>query len=91
MVDEKAPAAKAAADSELLRAAQEKAPRLTAEFAKEYGFTDEDLAAIARGEVPPPPTVGPIHSVDLYRTPGGWQITPVGVKPEDVGRDAISR
>jgi hypothetical protein len=46
---------------------------------------------IARGEIPPPPTVGPIHNVDLHRTPGGWQVTPVGVPPEDVGKNAISR
>ena len=77
--------------SKSLEAAQAKAPSLTEEFVSQYGLTDDDLAAIARGEVPPPPTVGPIHTVDLHRTPGGWQITPVGVAPEDVGKDAISR
>jgi hypothetical protein len=35
--------------------------------------------------------VGPVHNVDLHLTEGGWQITPVGVKPEDVGKQAISR
>jgi hypothetical protein len=37
------------------------------------------LAAIARGEVPPPPTPGPIHTADMYLTPGGFQQTPPGV------------
>lgn len=75
----------------LLERAQEKAPNLTAEFVKQYELDDEYLEKIARGEEPPPPTVGPAHTVDLHRTDGGWQITPVGVKPEHVGKDAISR
>jgi hypothetical protein len=75
----------------LLEQAQAKAPKLTAEFVKEYKLDDEYLAKIARGEVSPPPTVGPVHNVDLHLTDGGWQITPVGLKPEDVGKDAISR
>jgi hypothetical protein len=33
--------------------------------------------------------VGPDHNVDLHRVNGGWQITPAGVKPEDVGKDGI--
>lgn len=80
-----------AGGNELLAAAQLLAPSLTQEFIDQYGLTDEDLAAIARGEVPPPPTVGPIHNVDLHRTPGGWQVTPAGVAPGDVGKHAISR
>lgn len=76
---------------DLLKRAQAKAPNLTQEFVDQYGLVDEDLEMIARGEVPPPPTVGPIHNVDLHRTPGGWQLTPVGVPPEDVGKNAISR
>jgi hypothetical protein len=75
--------------SELLTLAQAKAPRLTADFVKEHGLDDDILRAIARGEVPPPPTVGPIHNTDLHLTPGGWQVTPVGVKPEDVGKNQI--
>lgn len=88
MADQK-PAGRSA--SKELKAAQEKAPALTQEFVDKYGLDDEDLAKIARGEEPPPPTIGPEHTVDLHRTPSGWQITPKGVKPEDVGKDAISR
>lgn len=77
--------------ADLLKAAQEKAPSLTAEFVKTFDLDDDELREIARGAVPPPPTVGPLHTVDLHLTPGGWQITPVGVKPQDVGGDAISR
>lgn len=80
-----------ASKDDLLTLARAKAPALTAEFVTQYGLVDEDLKAIARGEMPPPPTVGPIHNVDLHRTPGGWQVTPVGVPPEDVGKNAISR
>lgn len=76
---------------DLLARAQEKAPNLTAEFVKKHRITDEDLEKFARGELSPPPTVGPEHTVDLHRVNGGWQITPVGVKPEDVGKDAIAR
>jgi hypothetical protein len=76
----------------LLAAAQAKAPSLTAELVKNYKLTDEDLAAIARGEVPPPPYNGPDFSgTDLHRTPGGWQVTHAGQKPEDVGQHAIGR
>jgi hypothetical protein len=45
-------------------------------------------AAIARGEEPPPSVAG---DADLHRTPSGWQSLPKGVKPEDVGKHAISR
>jgi hypothetical protein len=76
---------------DLLTAARAKAPLLTAEFVTQFGLVDEDLRAIARGEVPPPPTIGPVHNVDLHLTPGGWQITPVGVPTEDVGKNAIHR
>src|SRR5215217_1671962 len=78
-----------ASSDDLLTAAQAKAPNLTAAFIDQYGLVDEDLKAIARGEVPPPPTVGPIHTTDLHLTSGGWQQTPVGVAPEDVGKNAI--
>lgn len=81
--------AESKADSKLLAAAKEKAPHLTQEFADKHGLTDDDLGQIARGEVSPPPDPAP--SADLHRTPGGWQSTPAGVKPEDVGKDAISR
>lgn len=76
---------------DLLTRARAKAPSLTAEFVAQYELSDEDLEKIARGEVPPPPTIGPIHNVDLHLTPGGWQITHAGVPPEDVGKNAISR
>lgn len=68
-----------------------KAPNLTPEFVAEYNLDDDYLQRIAVGLEPPPPTIGPVHTVDLHRTDGGWQITPVGVKPEDVGKAAISR
>lgn len=77
--------------SDLLTLAQAKAPLLSPDFVKEHGLSDDVLRAIARGEVPPPPTIGPIHNTDLHLTPGGWQVTPVGVKPEDVGKNAIHR
>jgi hypothetical protein len=80
-----------ASKDDLLTLARAKAPLLTAEFVKQYGLKDEDLKMIARGEVPPPPTIGPIHNVDLHLTPGGWQITHVGVPPEDTNKNAISR
>jgi hypothetical protein len=75
----------------LLEAAQAKAPSLTKEFVAAYKLSDDDLRKVARGEVPPPPTIGPVHNTDLYLTPAGWQQTPVGVKPEDSGKSAISR
>jgi hypothetical protein len=80
-----------AGGSELLAAAQAKAPNLTQEFVDAYGLDDEVLAGIANGSVPPPPAIGPIHTADLYLTPGGWQQTPPGVPPEAVGGNAISR
>jgi hypothetical protein len=73
--------------ADLLKAAQEKAPSLT----KEHGLTDEELRGVAAGEIPPPPANGPLHTTDLYLTPGGWQQVPPGVKPEDAGKNAISR
>lgn len=76
---------------DLLKRAQAKAPNLSSEFVKQYGLTDDDLEDIASGAVPPPPTVGPVHNVDLHRTPGGWQVTPVGVPPGDAGKNAIHR
>jgi hypothetical protein len=75
----------------LLAAAQAKAPNLTAEFVTKMKITNEMLAQIARGEVPPPPSIGPIYTTDLYLTPGGWQQTPPGVPPQDVGKNTIGR
>lgn len=86
------PAAKPSAKKDdLLDAAKVKAPHITREFLDEHGLDDDYLEKLARGEEPPPPYVGPDPVVDLHRTGGGWQITPKGVKPEDVGKDAISR
>jgi hypothetical protein len=73
----------------LLAAAQAKAPNLTREFVSKMKISDEMLAQIARGEVSPPPAIGPVYTTDLYLTPGGWQQTPPGVPPEDVGKNAI--
>ena len=84
------PAAKAKEPS-LLERAQVRAPNLTKEFVSEHDLDDDYLEGIAAGLIPPPPYVGPEPTVDLHRTDGGWQITPKGVKPEDVGKDAISR
>ena len=81
----------APAEPTLLEQALAMAPSLTAEFVAEYDLSDDDLAAIARGELSPPPAIGPVHTVDLHRTPGGWQITPVGVAPSEVGKDALAR
>jgi hypothetical protein len=75
----------------LFAAALAKAPSLTREFVKAMKLTDEDLGQIARGEIPPPPTPGPIYTADMYRTPGGYQQTPPGVPPEDVGKNATTR
>ena len=71
-------------ESSLLKRAQVKAPGLTAEFVAAYSLSPEVVAGIANGEIPPPPVIGPVHSTDLYLTPGGWQQTPVGVSPADV-------
>jgi hypothetical protein len=75
----------------LLAAAQAKAPNLTREFCDAYGLGDDVLAGIARGEIPPPPTVGPVHTSDLYLTPGGWVSAPPGVPLEAAGGNAIAR
>jgi hypothetical protein len=80
-----------AAGDRLLAAAQAKAPSLTKEFVKKMGITDEQLAQIARGEIPPPPTPGPIYTADMYMTPGGFQQTPPGVPPADVGNNQVVR
>jgi hypothetical protein len=88
------PAATPAASSDrdkLFEAAQVKASGLTREYADAIGVTDEMLGQIARGEVPGPPIAGPIRNTDVHLTPAGWQQTPHGVKPEDVGKDAIAR
>lgn len=75
----------------LLAAAQAKAPSLTKEFVDKMQIDDETLGQIARGEIPPPPTPGPIYTTDMYRTPGGYQQTPPGVPPEDVGKNSVIR
>lgn len=70
---------------DLFKRAQVRAPSLTQEFVDAYSLSDEVLAGIADGLIPPPPAIGPIHTSDLYLTPGGWQQTPIGVAPADVG------
>jgi hypothetical protein len=80
-----------AGGDKLFAAALAKAPSLTREFVDKMKIDDETLGQIARGEIPPPPTPGPIYTADMYRTPGGYQQTPPGVPPEDVGKNAITR
>lgn len=67
------------------------APNLTPEIAEKFGLTDDDLARIARREVPPPPTNGPIRSSDLYLTPAGPLNVPAGVDPAAIGQNKIGR
>ncbi len=93
------PPAKASAKAEpavsdkLLAEAQEKVPSLTREFIDKHGLTKEQVEAYASGLDSPPGDPGSVENsaTDLHLTPGGWQATPKGVKPEDVGKDAISR
>lgn len=80
-----------AGGDKLFAAALAKAPSLTREFVDRMKIDDETLGMIARGEIPPPPTPGPIYTTDMYRTPGGYQQTPPGVPPEDVGKNATVR
>jgi hypothetical protein len=80
-----------AGGDQLLAAAQAKAPSLTRAFCDAYGLGDDILAGIARGEIPPPPTIGPVHTSDLYLTPGGWVSAPPGVPLEAAGGNAIAR
>lgn len=68
----------------LMARVAKRAPHVDATFVSTYGMSNQDLEDIATGLQPAPPRVGPIHNVDLHRTPGGWQITPKGVKPEDL-------
>jgi hypothetical protein len=75
----------------VLERAQDKAPHLDQEFVNKHKLDDDYLERVARGEESPPPYNGPVYVTDLHRTDGGWQLTPKGVKPEDVGKDAISR
>jgi hypothetical protein len=75
----------------LLAAAQAKAPSLTREFVTKMKLSDEQLGQIARGEIPPPPTPGPAYTADMYMTPGGFQQTPPGVPPQDVGGNQVHR
>ena len=71
-----------AGNDALLASAQAKAPSLTREYVNAMKISDADLGAIARGEIPPPPMPGPIHTADMYITPGGYQQVPPGVSPE---------
>ena len=77
---------------DLLAAAQIKAPHVDRAFLSEHDLDDDYLRRLASGEEPPPPYNGPDTSAtDLHLTPGGWQNTPAGVPPEDVGKDQVSR
>lgn len=80
-----------AGGDKLFAAALAKAPSLTREFVERMQIDDETLGQIARGEIPPPPMPGPIYTTDMYRTPGGYQQTPPGVPPEDVGKNTTVR
>jgi hypothetical protein len=80
-----------AGGDKLFAAALAKAPSLTKEFVSKMGITDETLGQIARGEIPPPPTPGPLYTADMHATPGGYQQTPPGVPPADVGGNAVLR
>jgi hypothetical protein len=76
-------------------AAKAKAPGLTKEFVAKHKLDDDYLDRVARGEEPPPPTSAEVAKApaltdgELQLTEGGWQITPKGVKPEDVGKDTV--
>ena len=91
MSDEKSAPVKLSVSKEAFDAAKVMAPNLTPEFVAEHGLDEDYLAKIARGELAPPPTVGPIQSTDLHFVDGMWVNVPHGVKLEDVGKDAISR
>jgi hypothetical protein len=45
----------------------------------------EGMSARLADLEPEPPKIGPVQNVDLYDTPGGWQVVPAGMKPEEVG------
>jgi hypothetical protein len=100
--DAKAEAAKPAekpaeSKDDKFEAAKVKAPGLTKEFVAKHKLDDDYLDRVARGEEPPPPVSAEVAKApattdgELHLTDAGWQITPKGVKPEDVGKDAISR
>lgn len=76
--------AKVAASGSPLERARLKAPHLTAEFVAEHQLSEEYLEAVATGLEPPPPYNGPVKATELHYTPGGWQVTPLGVQPEDL-------
>lgn len=42
------------------------------------------MEARAAAGIPEPPKIGPVHNTDLYDTPGGYQIVPAGMTPQDV-------
>lgn len=46
----------------------------------------EGMSARLAALEPEPPKIGPVANVDLYETPGGYQVVPAGMKPEDVGK-----
>jgi hypothetical protein len=82
----------ALAGDELLAAAQARSgSHLTRELLAEAGLDDEYLRAVAAGLLPGPPNIGPNPTVDLHYTDGGWQVTPKGVAPADVGRTQVGQ
>ena len=68
--------------------AQEK--RLLESSSKGAKLSEADQKALDE-QNPPAPKVGPDVVSDLYESPGGYQVVPHGVKPEDVGATAINR
>jgi hypothetical protein len=72
------------ASNDLLERVARRAPHMDAEFVKKHNLPDEYLEAVASGLEPAPPYIGPNPTVDQHFTPGGWQITPKGVAPEDL-------
>jgi hypothetical protein len=76
---------------DLFLAAKEKAPNLTPEFVSAYRLSDDNLRDIAAGAVPPPPVIGPVHTSDLYFTPGGWVQTKPGMSLEEHAAEQAAR
>lgn len=78
--------------SDKMAAVQARAPHVDDAFAKKHGLDDDYLTGLADGTIPPPPYHGPDESMsEQYNTPGGWQTTAAGVKPEDADAHQLKR